>query len=313
MARSTRKRRDGGKTPAKKKPHGSPAKSRVPKTSPIKVKRAKSPKKQSDLSRAKEESLLDYESDLQVQRDIEEALNQSLTEIPPDHEAIALSLQRSTSHTTVDYDISPYTEKNILETGGGGACLFTSLAYELNRLGIEIRHQELRKMICNKLEELLKSDKLLHLLHQLHGEGIDEYITQLMDSMDADNFEEAMTDYIEYMGNMRSWGSELEMMIFKVLYPEVNLLLYRENKGNYVLQSHFPWGNTMMSGQFVRLYGDGVHFQVMEDNDDKIEDEDLKKQILKFIVSRPPSVKKSPVKKRKSLFSRSYPRNHLSI
>ena len=98
---------------------------------------------------------------------------------------------------------------------------------------------------------------------------------------------------------MRSWGSELEMMIFKVLYPEVNLLLYRENKGNYVLQSHFPWGNTMMSGQFVRLYGNGVHFQVMEDDDDKIEDADLKKEILKFIVSRPPSVKKSPVKKRK--------------
>lgn len=303
MARSRkRKRRDGGKTPAKKKPHGSPAKSRVPKASPIKVKQAKSPKKQSDLSRAKKESLLEYESDLQVQRDIEEALNQSLTEIPPDmddDEAIALSLQRSTSHTTVNYHISPYTEKNILETGGEGDCLFTSLAYELNRLGKKIRHQELRNMICNKLEELLKSDKLLHLLYQLHGVGIDEYIAQLMASMDADNFEEAMTNYIEYMREMGSWGSELEMMIFKVLYPDVNFLVYRENKGKYVLQSHFPWVNTMMSGQFVRLYGDGDHFQVMEDDDDKIEDKDLKKQILKFIVSRPPSVKKSPVKKRR--------------
>ena len=300
MARSTRKRRDGGKTPAKKKPHGSPAKI---KTSPIKVKRAKSPKKQSDLSRAKEESLLEYQSDLQIQRDIEEALNQSLTEISPDQkdidEAIALSLQRSTSHTTAEYDISPYTKENILETGGGGACLFKSLAYELNRLGIEIRHQELRKMICDRIEELFERDKLFDLLRKLHGEGIDEYIAQLIDSMDADNFEDAMTDYIKYMRKMTSWGSELEMMIFKVLYPEVNLLLYRENKGNYVLQSHFPWGNTMMSGQFVRLYGNGVHFQVMEDDDDKIEDADLKKQILKFIVSRPPSVKKSPVKKRK--------------
>ena len=64
------------------------------------------------------------------------------------------------------------TRENILETGGGGNCLFYCLASELNRLGYnneeggveeELDHLIVRQEICNKMKELKNNKELIEI------------------------------------------------------------------------------------------------------------------------------------------------------
>lgn len=208
-------------------------------------------------------------------------------------ESLAFNLSKSASVEDI-FEVSGYTDDNILDTGGEGACLFRCLAYELCRIGIPIRHQELRDMICDELQKLYDNDELFEVLQRLHGPGIDSYIEEINKSMKAETFEESMLKYITYMRNSSSYGSELEMMVFKILFS-VNLLVFREFNGNYVLQP-FSWENNEAFN--IRIFGNGVHFQVIEDDDDKIEDETEKENILRFIAEKKEKKgKKSPKNK----------------
>lgn len=245
-----------------------------------KAEKKKSTKTKSSLQRAIERSLLSFAEEC----DIEEVITESL----------AFNLSKSAS-VEDEYEVSGYTDYNILDTGGEGACLFRCLAYELCRLEIPIRHQELRDMICDELQNLYNIGDLFEVLQRLHGPGIYSYIEEINKSMKAETFEESMLKYITYMRNSSSYGSELEMMVFKILFPLINLLVYREFNGNYILQP-FSWENNGLYN--IRIFGNGVHFQVIEDDDDKIEDETEKESILRFIAEVPSEKKK---KKKKSL------------
>jgi hypothetical protein len=297
MARSP-KRRDGGKKPKAFK-------------SPTKAKKKSSPKiRQNELEKAIQASIWSSYEDY-LKRDTERAILESLKTTPVHspvnkesniNETIALTLSRSASADAnpVEYEVSEYTDDNILETGGGGACLFKSLAYELNRLGFEFTHYQVRNMICDEIERLYNNGGLLPILETIYGVeggGFNIYRENLKESMKADTFEEAMLSYIEYMRKLKSWGSELEFTIFQTIFPELNLLIFRESKGDYVVQP-FPWHNNTTSGQYVRLFANGVHFQVIEDDSDRIRDPEEQKRILKLVKSNPVAVKKSPKKKK---------------
>lgn len=294
MARSP-KRRDAGKKNERKSSFKSPTKTKN-----------KSPAKKTAFEKAIEASIWSSYEDY-LKRDTERAISESLKTTPETdiNETIALTLSRSASNENpVEYEVSDYTDDNILETGGGGACLFKSLAYELNRLGFEFTHTQVRNIICDELERLYNSGGLLPILETIYGVeggGFDIYRVNLMESMGADTFEEAMLSYIEYMRKLRSWGSELEFTIFQTIFPEINLLIFRESKGHYVAQP-FPWqnNNNTTSGQYVRLFVNGVHFQVMEDDSDRIRDKVEQKRILKLVTSNPVATKKKSPKKKKN-------------
>ena len=283
MARSP-KRRDGGKKTNKSQR----------KTS------FKSPSKKSAFEKAIEASIWSSYED--YKRNTESESLKTTTPKSDINETIALTLSRSASvENPVEYEISDYTDDNILETGGGGACLFKSLAYELNRLGFEFTHSQVRNIICDEIERLYNNGGLLPVLETIYGVeggGFDIYRVNLIESMGADTFEEAMLSYIEYMRKLRSWGSELEFTIFQTIFPEINLLIFRESKGHYVAQP-FPWqNNNTTSGQYVRLFANGVHFQVMEDDSDRIRDKVEQKRILKLVASNPVAAKKKSPKKK---------------
>lgn len=250
--------------------------------SPVKSKPSSKPKSSPKVKVTKED------------RDLNKAIMASLhTSDSEDdrnlNQAIALSLLTAKSS---DIKPSKYTTDNILETGGDGNCLFSSVAYELNRLGIKVTYREVRRMICDKMEQLNTAGELQPLMQTIYGD-MDTFMAELMESMNAETFEEAVNLYIKDMRKNGTWGGELEFSILQKLYPEIHLSVYRENRGNYVLQP-FLQTNPTNSGKHIRIFGNGVHFQVMEDNTDKIRDENKKKELLKLIHSRSATTKKSP-------------------
>jgi hypothetical protein len=159
-------------------------------------------------------------------------------------------------------DTSQYSENHILETGGGGDCLFHAISYELRRLGlIDVTHESLRQEVAEAMT-FLENENLL--------EDVIIHVERIVD--EELNTKSKRLKYIKRMSRQGTWGTELEIFIVFLLYPNINMVVFRldDEKKFYV------WVYDALdtsSQQYIRIFNNGVddegdHYQVMVDFED---------------------------------------------
>lgn len=168
---------------------------------------------------------------------------------------------RERTFTSRVIDTSRYSENHILETGGGGDCLFHAISHELRRLGIEATHESLRQEVAEAMTYLENENQLQDVI--VHVERIvDEEL----------NTKTKRLKYIKSMSKQGTWGTDLEIFIVFLLYPNINMVVFRLNDKN----EFYAWVYDALdtsSEQYIRIFNNGVddegtHYQVIVDFDD---------------------------------------------
>ena len=209
------------------------------------------------------------------------------------------------------------TRKNILKVPGDGNCLFHALCHELKRVGrieqintdddinfkgvIFNYHNDLRQMICDKLQELYNivfddTNALYNHLSQIMTEDeIDEYLP--------------LQKYIDEMREDETWGGDLEISMIPFIFGGIDVQIWTKPRHTRVTQLRLlnP-GNGQENGT-IRLYNaagntsEGTHFDVVS----------LVEVVEEKSKSKPKEEKKgaSPTssKKRKAEKSKSSPKS----
>lgn len=169
-----------------------------------------------------------------------------------------------------------YTNKNIVETGGGGDCLFYSLAHELRRLGYEADHKTLRAKVCDVLEHFVDNfDGIGNVFfNHVYAESIEDEIDEVTANghvlrLASEWNLDSIRDYIKDMRQQGTWAGELEILAAHLLYPDINLFVLKKNKDQFYVSNDFYVG----SNKTIRLYnksyrGQDYHFQVFRDDRD---------------------------------------------
>ena len=169
---------------------------------------------------------------------------------------------RERTITSQVIDMSRYSENHILETGGGGDCLFYAISHELRRIGlIDVTHESLRQEVAEAMTHLENENQLQDVIIHVRGIADEELNTKIK-----------RLKYIKSMSRQRTWGTDLEIFIVYLLYPNINMVVFRLNDEN----KFYAWVYDALdtsSQQYIRIFNNGVddegsHYQVMVDFDD---------------------------------------------
>ena len=116
----------------------------------------------------------------------------------------------------------------IIRVLGDGNCLFGSLVYGLNRLGIRDRNARyIRTQIVHWLREhpdqVLENFTTVFQLHQYLGDHPDK----------------TWEEYLQFMNTDTNWGGAVEATAFAFLYPDIRLRLWEDKRDHILLHYDF--------------------------------------------------------------------------
>lgn len=152
------------------------------------------------------------------------------------------------------------TMRNIITVPGDGNCLFHALSHELNRTNLYLGNQyRLRKLICDKLQELLDTNQL--------EEHLYDYVLGGMDN----SYYKPFGKYIQNMRKSGSWGGDLEISVIPLIFEGMNLEIWMKPQKGSLNLSILSARSSGDNSNTIRLFntrtlrkGDiGNHFDVV--------------------------------------------------